>query len=239
MVSGLTGPEYLTALAKLPFAYQPGTTWEYGPGFDILGLAMERVTRQPISQLLHERVWKPLGMVDTFFTVPANKAARRAKPLPKDPLTGAEQVLPDQTRPFIVDCGNGCLASTTADYVRFAQMILNGGTLNGARVLSRTTVAYMTSDHTGSDMDLTRLHNFPSDHLYGHGFGLGVSVRREAGLGGAVGSSGTFHWSGAYGTAFWVDPVEDLVIVYMTQAPGAIRTYYRQLIPSLIYQALE
>lgn len=234
----LTGPEYLEALSQLPFAHEPGTTWEYGPGFDILGLAIERVSGQSMSEFLRARLWEPLGMVDTAFTIPASKATRQARPLPRDPISGAAQTVRNKLRPLEVECGGGCLTSTASDYVRFAQMLLNGGELDDARVLGRATVAYLTADHTSPDMDLTRLHAFPVDQLAGHGFGLGVSVRRSAGVGGAIGSPGTFHWSGAEGTTFWVDPVEDLVIVFMAQTPGQIRTYYRQLVPGLVYQAL-
>ena len=233
-----TGAEFLARLVDLPLHHQPGTTWDYGLGFDILGLALERLSGKTLGAYLHERVFKPLGMVDTFFTIPAGKVARQAKPLPKDPVTGAPQVVRSRTEPRKFECGGGCLASTAPDYLAFAQMLLNKGTLNGVRLLGTKTVEYMTADHTGLDVDLTRLHNFPVDHTYGHGFGLGVSVRRSTGLGGAMGSPGEFHWAGAGGTTFWVDPQEELVIVSMARTPGQTRTHYRQLVPALVRQAI-
>jgi CubicO group peptidase (beta-lactamase class C family) len=234
----ITEHEYLSALARLPLRYQPGTTWEYGPGFDILGLAISRVARQPVYELLTQRVFGPLGMRDTHFTIPAGKLARQAKPLPKDPITGQPQVVRDQSRPYAVDCGGGCLASTAADYLRFAQMLLNGGSLNGQRVLGKKTVAYMTSDHAGPDIDLSQLYATRTAQAYAHGFGLGVAVRRGTGFGTTTGSPGDFKWAGAQGTAFWVDPQEQLAIVWMTQTPGDIRPIHRQMVPALVYQAL-
>ena len=215
-----TGAEFLARLADMPLHHQPGTTWDYSLGFDILGLALERLSGKSLGAYLHERVFEPLGMVDTYFTIPAGKAAQTAKPLPYDPVTGAPQVARDRTQPRRIDCGGGCLSSTASDYLAFAQILLNKGTLNGVRLLGTKTVEYMTADHTGSDVDLTRLHNFPVDHTYGHGFGLGVSVRRDTGLGGTMGSPGEFHWAGALGTTFCVDPQEELVIVFMAQTPG-------------------
>jgi CubicO group peptidase (beta-lactamase class C family) len=136
------------------------------------------------------------------------------------------------------ECGGGCLASTAIDYLVFAQTLLNGGTFGNTRILGPKTVEFMTSDHTLSGIDLTALHSMPVEHTDGYGFGLGVAVRRGAGAGGTIGSTGGFQWSGAHGTAFWVDPQEELVIVYMAQTPGAIRRYYRQFIPALVYQAI-
>lgn len=238
LVNGpLTEGDYLATLAELPLRYQPGTTFEYGPGFDILGLAMERITGRPISEILNQRLFAPLGMQDTAFTVTANKAGRQARPLATDPITGAAQHGRDQTKPRPIDCGGGCLASTVTDYLTFAQMLLNGGSLNGHRVLARNTVEYMTSDHAGPDIDLTRLYEM-SSVLNGYGFGLGVAVRRAVGLGGRPGSPGEYTWGGSQGTYFWVDPREELVVVYMAQTPGDIRRYFRQLFPALVYQAI-
>ena len=234
----LPAGDYLKTLAALPLRYQPGTTWEYGPGFDILGLAIERITGKPIHTVLTERLFAPIGMTDTAFTIPAGKASRQARPLPRNPLTGATQAMRNQTEPRAVGCGSGCLASTAADYLAFAQMLLNGGRLNGAHVLGQKTVEFMTSDHAEDGVDLTGLHNYPSLHYDDHGFGLGVAVRRSPGGGGTVGSPGTWSWAGSQGTYFWVDTREELVVVHMAQTPGDIRGYYRQLLPALVYQSL-
>ncbi|MCW5605523.1 MAG: beta-lactamase family protein, partial [Burkholderiales bacterium] len=231
-----TGPEFLEQLAALPLHYQPGSAWEYSLGFDVLGLAVEAVAGVPLARYLEERLFTPLGMRDTAFTVPPGKVARYAKALPVDPVTREPQTLRDGTKPHKFDCGGGCAVSTAADYLRFAQMLLNGGELDGARVLSRKMVQYMTSDHIGPGIDTTKLREYPN--IDGYGFGLGVAVRRGVGLGGMPSTPGEFHWAGSTGTYFWVDPAEALVVVFMAHAPGAIRYYHRQLLHALVMQAL-
>jgi CubicO group peptidase (beta-lactamase class C family) len=230
------GNEFLAQLATLPLHYQPGSNWEYSLGLDVLGLAVEAVAGMPLSRFLDERLFKPLGMRDTVFTVPAGQVVRYAKALPRDPVSGEPQTLRDGTTPHKFDCGGGCAISTAADYLRFAQMLLNRGELDGVRVLSRKTVEFMTSDHLGPEVDLSMLNDYPN--IRGYGFGLGVAVRRSAGRGGMPGTAGDFHWAGSTGTYFWVDPAEELVTVFMAHAPGAIRYYHRQLLHALVLQAL-
>ncbi len=232
-----TGGEFLGQLAALPLHYQPGSMWEYSLGLDVLGLLIEAVTDMPLAQYLDENLFQPLRMRDTAFTVPKGEVARYARALPLDPLTQQPQTLRDGTTPHKFDCGGGCAVSTAADYLRFAQMLLNGGELDGVRVLSRKTVEYMTTDHLGPEVDLSRLNDYPN--IRGYGFGLGVAVRRSAGRGGMPSSAGEFHWAGSTGTYFWVDPAEALVTVFMAHAPGAIRYYHRQLLHALVLQALD
>ena len=229
--------EFLDELARLPLHYQPGSAWEYSLGLDVLGLAIEAVAGQPLARYLDERIFRPLGMGDTAFTVPPGKVQRYAKAMPCDPVTREPQTLRDGTTPHQFDCGGGCAVSTAADYLRFAQMLLNGGNLDGARVLSRKTVEYMTSDHIGPTVDVTRLREYPN--INGYGFGLGVAVRRGAGMGGMPSSAREFHWAGSTGTYFWVDPAEELAVVFMAHAPGAIRYYHRQLLHALVLQAIN
>lgn len=231
-----TGKEFLDQLAALPLHYQPGSMWEYSLGLDVLGLVIEAVTGMPLAKYLDEKLFRPLRMRDTAFTVPSSEVARYAKALALDPVTQQQQTLRDGTTPHKFDCGGGCAVSTAADYLRFAQMLLNGGELDGARVLSRKTVEYMTSDHLGPEVDLSKLNDYPN--IRGYGFGLGVAVRRSAGRGGMPSSAGEFHWAGSTGTYFWVDPAEELVTVFMAHAPGAIRYYHRQLLHTLVLQAL-
>ncbi|MGV3628522.1 MAG: serine hydrolase domain-containing protein [Betaproteobacteria bacterium] len=231
-----TGREFLDQLAALPLHYQPGSMWEYSLGLDVLGLVIEAVTGMPLAKYLDEKLFRPLQMRDTAFTVPAGRVARYAKALALDPVTNQPQTLRDGTTPHKFDCGGGCAVSTAADYLRFAQMLLNGGELDGVRVLSRKSVEYMTSDHLGPEVDLSKLNDYPN--IRGYGFGLGVAVRRSAGRGGMPGSAGEFHWAGSTGTYFWVDPAEELVTVFMAHAPGAIRYYHRQLLHALVLQAL-
>lgn len=231
-----TGAEFIEQLAALPLHYQPGSAWEYGFGLDVLGLAIESVTGMPLGRYLEERLFGPLGMRDTGFTVPPAKVGRYAKALPNDPVTREPQTLRDGTKPHKFDCGGGCAVSTAADYLRFAQMLLNGGELDGVRILARKTVEYMTADHIGPEVDTAKLREYPN--INGYGFGLGVAVRRGAGMGGMMSSPGEFHWAGSTGTYFWVDPAEALVVVFMAHAPGTIRYYHRQLLHALVLQAL-
>ena len=136
-----TGPEFIEALSKAPLAYQPGTVWDYSLSIDVLGLIVEAISGKPLGAFLDERIWKPLGMVDTSFTVPDAKKARYALAFPNDPVTNKPQsVLHASGKPLKFECGGGCLVSTAMDYLRFAQMLASGGTLDGKRLLSRKTL---------------------------------------------------------------------------------------------------
>jgi CubicO group peptidase (beta-lactamase class C family) len=231
-----TGPEFLERLSSLPLHFQPGSRWEYSFGLDVLGLAIEALTGMPLREYLAQRIFRPLGMSDTGFVVPEDDSVRYARALPVDPVTHEPQILRDGTKLYRFDCGGGCAVSSAMDYLRFAQMLLNGGELDGVRLLGRKSVEYMTSDHIGPEIDTKLLREYPN--INGYGFGLSVAVRRGAGLGGAMSSPGEFHWAGSTGTYFWVDPAEALAVVFMAHAPGAIRYYHRQLLHALVLQAL-
>lgn len=233
-----SGAEFLQALGKLPLHYQPGTEWEYSHGLDVAGLAVEAVTKKRLGEFMQERLFGPLGMVDTGFVVPAPKAARIAKPLPTDPDTGRPTSFRLPVTPWQYDCGGGCASGTALDYLRFAQMLLNKGTLDGTRVLSRKTVEYMTSNQLSADVDASRLHEFPVEHMDGFGFGLGVAVRTQPGVAGVPGTPGEFMWSGAQGTMFWVDPKEEMAVVFLANTPGPVRRHYRELVKTLVVQAI-
>ena len=232
----MTGAEFLDKLGSLPLHHQPGARWEYGYGLDVLGLVIERVSGQPLGRYLDENLFKPLGMRDTAFTVPPEKVKRYARAFANDPETGKPQFVLDLSKPLKFECGGGCTASTAADYLRFAQMLLDGGKLGGTRVLSRKTVEYMLSNQLPpatlnqiGDTDPTRADN---------GFGLGVAVRMTPGIAPGTGSVGDFNWSGAYGTTWWGDPKEQLAVVFMTQIPGPLRRHYRQLMIALVNGAI-
>lgn len=233
----LTAAQFLERIGRLALHYQPGSKWDYSFSFDVMGLVIEAITHQPLGQFLHERLFVPLGMVDTAFAIAPEKADRYAHPLPRNPETGEAQRIRDVRKPGKFDCGGGCASYTAADYLRFAQMLLNKGALEGTRVLSRKSVEYMTSDQLGPAVDVQELREFPN--IDGYGFGLGVAVRRGFGVSDFLGSPGDYHWSGANGTYFCVDPREELVIVYMGHTPGAARFRYRQLINVLAYQAID
>jgi CubicO group peptidase (beta-lactamase class C family) len=220
-------------LAKLPLQYEPGTVWEYGHSTDVLGRVVEVVSGQPLDKFLADRVFKPLKMVDTAFEVPAAKQNRLAQPQ-VDPQTGKVAELLDLTQPATLFAGGHGLASTPGDYLRFAQMLANGGELEGVRILGPKTIAFMTADHVlGAGIE--RGTNWISG--YGYGFGLGFAVRRETGESTWPGTIGEFFWGGYAGTYFWVDPKEQLVPVYMSQEPNR-RQHYRNIFRDLVYQSL-
>jgi CubicO group peptidase (beta-lactamase class C family) len=231
----LTPQEFIERLAKLPLLNQPGTTWEYGVSTDVLGRVVEVVAGKPLGQVLAERILRPLKMADTGFVVSDDRRARLAQALAVDPDTGKEIKLFDPTKPPKFECGGGCGVSTAGDYVRFTQMLLNRGTLDGTRILGRKTIEYMTSDHLGTHIAPGQAYS-PGP---GYGFGLGFAVRKETGVAPLTGSAGDYNWGGAFGTGFWVDPKEELTVVFMAQAPGPIRTHYRQLLKTLVLEALN
>jgi CubicO group peptidase (beta-lactamase class C family) len=228
---------FLDALAKAPLVYQPGTVWEYGFSTDILGLIVEAVSGQSLGAFLKERLWEPLGMADTGFAVPPSSAGRYARALPNDPLTGQPQSVHHASGEVMKwESGGGGAVSTAADYLRFTQMLLNGGALGDARILGRKTVELMRADHLGPEI-VNRITTMdPSCN--GYGFGLGFAVRRHPGVAGMLGSAGDYYWSGVYGTYFWIDPAEQLTTVVMAAAPGLMRLRYRQLVRALVLQAL-
>jgi CubicO group peptidase (beta-lactamase class C family) len=233
----MSGAEFLDRLSSLPLLYQPGTVWDYGFGLDVLGLIVESLSEQALDRYLQEQVWKPLGMVDTHFLIPADKAERYAKALPVDPETGQPQTLRSLTEPTKFACGGGCTASTASDYMRFALMLANKGTFGDRRVLGRKTVEYMTSNQLAPDVqNMIGITGDPTRADYG--FGLGVAVRTTPGIARMMGSVGDFSWPGASGTNWWVDPREELVVVWMAHSPGSIRWKYRQMINALVYGSI-
>ena len=231
------GAAFMDKLASLPLLYQPATVWDYGFGLDVLGLTIETITKQSLGQFLQASLFAPLGMTDTGFSISSEKAARYAKPLPSDPDTGKPQArTPELTQPLKFECGGGCAASTASDYLRFATMLMNGGRIGEARLLGPRTVAYMLSDQLGPNIKNLVGNADPTRADYG--FGLGLAVRTTPGVVRMMGSVGQFSWPGASGADWWVDPKEELAVVYMSAAPGPIRWHYRQKINALVYQAI-
>jgi len=237
-VRDLTPADEIARLAKVPLAHQPGTTWEYGLSTDVLGRVIEKVSGQRLAEFLGDRLFKPLKMVDTGFYIPKSNMDRFAQPLAADPATGTPIKLHDVSAPTANDSGGAGGVSTAADYLRFAQMMLNGGWLDDAQILSRTTVSLMTSDQLGPQMARTVQPGEALIGTQGYTFGLGFAVRQEAGIAAVPGSQGEYMWGGYAGTYFWIDPREELVGIMMTQAPGPSRQYYRREIKQLVYQAI-
>jgi CubicO group peptidase (beta-lactamase class C family) len=232
--SRMVTPEQFTAgIARAPLVHEPGTTWEYSMAVDVLGRVVEKVSGQRLSVFLEERLFRPLKMVDTGFKVPQAQWSRIAEPLP-----GAIAMLDVKIDPLQDQGGVGGV-STAADYLRFCQMMLNGGTLDGHRYLSPATVKWMASDHLGNRPGSPLTPGGLLMGVEGYTFGLGFMVRQGPGLAGVPGSEGEYMWAGAGGTFFWIDPKEQLAVVYMAQTPGPIRPYYRRMIKALVAQALE
>ena len=235
----MTKDETIAALAKSPLLFDPGSNWEYGFSTDVLGFVVEAVAGKPLGTFLQERLWGPLGMGDTGFALPAAKRGRYALALAKDPVTGGPNTVvhhaTDKTQKW--ELGGGGCVSTASDYLRFAEMLRSGGKLGAVEVLGRGTVALMTADHLPASFN-----NMIADKMdpaaAGYGFGLGVAVRRQDGIAAMAGSAGDYYWSGVFGTYFWVDPKEQLAVVFMAAAPGLIRLRYRQMMRNLVYQAL-
>ncbi|HUH83735.1 MAG TPA: serine hydrolase domain-containing protein, partial [Stellaceae bacterium] len=225
-----TAAEQAATLAKLPLMHQPGTRWEYSRSTDVLGRLVEVLAGAGLGEVLTRRILGPLGMGDTDFYVPREKHPRLAEPFARDPEAGtAVQLIEVREKPSF-ESGGGGMVSTAMDYARFLQMLLNNGTLDGKRLLSRKTVEYMTADHLGP------VAGAPDLLIPGYGFGLGFAVRREAGIAQVPGSVGQYYWGGLAGTTFWVDPKEQLFALMLIQGPGQ-REYYRILFRDLVYAA--
>jgi CubicO group peptidase (beta-lactamase class C family) len=229
-----TNAEFVNRLAKLPLASHPGTMWDYSHSTDVLGRVVEVVANKSLYEFMKERILDPLGMKETTFDVTdKSKHARIAEPFPNDRTIGTNTDFFDPRVPQRWQSGGGGLMGTTADYARFCQMLLNGGTLDGKRILSPKTVAYMASDHLDASIAPGALY-LPGP---GYGFGLGFGVRRAAGVAPTQGSVGEYYWGGAGGTYFWVDPKEDMFVVFAMQAPKQ-RAYYRPLLKNMVYSAV-
>jgi CubicO group peptidase (beta-lactamase class C family) len=227
-----TTAEQVDALARLPLQHQPGECWEYGHSTDVLGRVVEVVAGGRLSDVLRERIFQPLGMEDTAFFTPAQKLARRAEPDSINFLKTWSINPMDVTTPPLYEMGGTGLMSTLGDYARFAAMLSGGGVLDGIRVLGPRTVTYMASDHLGSAVPRRSAWLAP-----GYGFGLGFSVRTEAGVVPVTGSVGDYFWGGVAGTLFWVSPRDNLFAVFMVQAPDYfvyLRTLFRNLVNAAI-----
>lgn len=231
-----TNAEFSQRLAKLPLAYQPGTTWEYSHSTDILGSVVEAASGQSLYQFEKTRLLDPLGMKDTSYYVPEPARQQRiAEPLPTDRSFGVGADLNDPRVVRKLESGGGGLVSTASDYARFLQMLLNGGTLDGKRYLGPRTLALMTADHSNAGAGIV------PGPLYlpgaGYGFGLGFAVRRNDGEAPYPAAGGEYNWGGAGGTYMWVDPKNEMFVVLMLQSPK-YRVHYRSLARNMVYAAV-
>jgi CubicO group peptidase (beta-lactamase class C family) len=231
----ISSEDMLKNLGQIPLVHQPGTFWEYSIAVDVLGLVLERVEKKPLDAIVKELLLDPLGMKDTSWWVAPNQTFRMAEALDSDPLKA--DMLKSYRQSYnplgkSYFKGGAGMVSTATDYLRYAQMMVNGGELDGKRYLSRKTVELMLSNHIVGMGGTPQATTGP-----GYGFGLGYGVRLDEGMGWAPGSKGDAMWAGAWGTSFWIDPKEKLVGILMSQSPSN-RVQTRMLYKNLVYGAL-
>ena len=231
----ITAGDMLKNLGTIPLAHQPGTFWEYSISVDVLGLLLERVTKKNLDVVLREMLIDPLGMKDTTWWIGADKRARLAETLDSDTQkTGMLKSYRHYDDPAVRTYlkGGAGLLGTAEDYLKFLQMVANGGEYAGRRYLSKKTVEFMLSDHIPGMGGTTTASTGP-----GYGFGLGFAVRAQDGFAWTAGSKGDVMWAGAWGTSFWIDPKENLVGILMAQTPSN-RVQMRMLFKNLVYAAV-
>ena len=237
--------DFIDHLGGLPLEFSPGDAWNYSVSTDVLGYLVEIISGIPFQDFLRTRILDPLGMSDTDFHVPAEKAARLAAcysrspdgrlALQDDPTTSSYLAAPS------FYSGGGGLVSTASDYLKFCRMLLNGGRAGGERFLSRKTIALMTSNHLPGGSDLTALSRsmFSEATNAGIGFGLGFAVNLDPAKVLLAGSVGEYYWGGAASTAFWIDPTEDLIVIFMTQLIPSSTYPIRRQLRTLVYAAID
>ena len=246
--------ELAVRIGKLPLKFHPGDRWHYSVAVDITGIVVQRLSGQPFDEYLQEHIFAPLGMADTFFEVPESERDRFVPNHFINPETGALANTQYAPPPFsyregvaMMDyfdvslfSGGGGLVSTAMDYAKFSEMMRRGGTLNGAHILGPKTVAFMTKNHLAEDSMLDSWGEKPTDDIGrpGFGFGLGFGVVTDSSAISIMGSDGEYNWGGAAGTVFWIDPVEELVVISMIQlmqSPWPLRSDVKVA----VYQALS
>jgi CubicO group peptidase (beta-lactamase class C family) len=231
-------------LAKIPLEFSPGEAWNYSVSTDVLGYLVGLISGKPFEQFVKERIFDPLGMTDTDFYVPAAKAARLAAcysadgkggmTLQDDPAESAYLAPPS------LISGGGGLCSTAADYLTFCRALLNRGELGGVRLIAPKTLALMTTNHLPGGRDLTELSRsmFSEATLAGVGFGLGFAVTMDPAQTLLPGSAGEYYWGGAASTAFWIDPAEELITIFMTQLLPSSSYPVRRELRTMVYSAI-
>ena len=240
-----TSQSVIDTLAHIPLEFDPGTQWNYSVATDIVGILLERISGLSLPEYFQMHIFAPLGMTDTFFQVPADKAARIPEGFGFDPE--AKMKLIDKAgtdsmwaKGWSFNSGGGGLASSVADYHRFCRMLLNGGAFDGAQILSPKTIELMTANHIPGGQDLTQMSKslFSEAEMAGIGFGLGFATTIDSAATLAPCSNGDFYWGGMYSTAFFVDPVEDIIMIFMTQLLPSTTYPVRREIKTMIYSAL-
>jgi CubicO group peptidase (beta-lactamase class C family) len=240
-------PEYdldecLRRLGRLPLLFEPGTRWNYSMSTDVCGALVERMSGQPLDEFFRTRIFEPLGMHDTDFCAPGSQTDRCSVLYVFAPGKGMRPMASAaaMTRRPAMLSGGGGLVSSTDDYLRFCQMLLNGGELAGVRLLSPRTLRFMATNHLPGRRTLNDMgqSTFAETAMEGTGFGLGFSVLLDPAANRSLGTPGQFAWGGAASTAFWVDPIEDLTVVFMTQLLPSNTYPLRRHLQAGVYQAL-
>jgi CubicO group peptidase (beta-lactamase class C family) len=236
---------FVDHLAGIPLEFDPGTSWNYSVSTDVLGVIVERISGQSLGDYFREHIFAPLGMNDTGFHVAADKASRIPNCYAFHPAenmklfdgSGASSLW---SKGWRFNSGGGGLASTIADYHRFCRMLLNGGALDGVQIVSPKTLELMTANHLPGGGDLTQHSKslFSEAENAGIGFGLGFAVNLDPAATLLPGSKGEFYWGGMYSTAFTIDPVEDLIMIFMTQLMPSSTYPVRREIRTMMYAAL-
>lgn len=236
---------FIEKLSKIPLEFDPGTSWNYSVATDVLGVIIARVSGQSLGDYFAEHIFAPLGMVDSHFAVPESKAHRIPEAYAWHPKTiktlndkaGADSAWA-KTYPF--QSGGGGLASTIADYHRFCRMLLSGGALDGAQIISPKTLELMTANHLPDGKDLTQMSQslFSEAENAGIGYGIGFGTNINPAATTVAGSEGEFFWGGMYSTGFFVDPVEDIIMIFMTQLRPSNIYPIRREIKTMLYAAL-
>jgi CubicO group peptidase (beta-lactamase class C family) len=243
--SDATLADLVERLGGLPLEFSPGTRWGYSVATDVVARLVEILSGHRFDEYLRDEIFRPLGMVDTGYTVPAEKVPRYAANYVCSAQGGMtlfdDPADSDYARPRDLFLGSSGLVSTAADYLRFAEMLRRGGELEGARLLGPRTVRYMATNHLPGGVDLGGIateSSFSETRYEGVGFGLGVSVTLDPVRSQVPGSAGDFGWGGMASTAFWVDPVEDMTVVFMTQLVPSSALPVRTELRSLTYAAI-
>jgi len=240
--SDATLAEVVERAARQPLLAQPGTAWNYSIATDVLGHLVAVISGRPFDEFLQERVIGPLGMVDTGFHVPAGKIPRFGANYGRSPDGTLALIDDPATSRFTtagrIPSGGGGLCSTAGDYLRFCQMMLNKGELNGVRLLGRKSVELMTANHLGGDMAAMGQARFSESSYEGIGFGLGFSVMLDPARAQVLGTPGEYAWGGAASTAFWIDPAEEMVVILLTQLTPSSTYPIRRELRVLTYQAI-
>jgi CubicO group peptidase (beta-lactamase class C family) len=241
---GYTLQDMFDELAQLPLEFSPGERWNYSLSTDVLGYLVEVISGQSLPDYLDSVIFKPLGMVDTHFEIPADKVDRFASCYTRNMNKGKDLTDDGQDSEYAnrsFYSGGGGLVSTVGDYYRFCQMLLNGGTLEGRRIIGPRTLAFMTRNHLpgGKDMTAFATGGFSESAYDGVGFGLGFANSLDPVRNGHPGSAGSYFWGGLASTLFWVDPLEEMIVLFMTQLIPSRTFNFRGQLENIIYAALR